>query len=257
MCCIAVHAEGVPAEEEALRNLIVPNDDYHGYAMITPTGKIVTDKSPDGEFLLGQFLALRKMFPDGPAVWHSRLSTGSAVTEENGHPLICAADTVLFHNGQLNVGTIASDDPRSDTAVFAQDLFPAFANLDDHYVFSLLEEWATPHNKMVFLTTSERYSEQVYIVNRDQWLVSPGGVLYSNSDFLGQGAGWDEMIRDGDLYRWRVLQPGQCPDCFVYGCASLKKPGLGCQRRMRHVGMPAYRNETKRRAQVEAAGART
>ena len=253
MCCIAFHPAGIPADEAALRNIAEVDSDYHGYALATPGGKLLTDKSSDADYLIRNFLLLQSLYPQSAAVWHSRLSTGSANTEANGQPVICGNETVVVHNGQLSAGTQASDDPRSDTVVFAQDLFPAFASLDDPYVFSLLEEWAGPYNKLAFLTTNKRYAENAYIVSRGQWITTPEGILYSNPEFLGRGTGWDEVVRDGDLYRWRVLQDGQCPDCHLYGCASLDAPGTGCQRKL-HARPPAWRNETQRRAQVAAAG---
>ncbi len=236
-------------DEQHLRNGAEVNDEYHGYAIATP-GTLLVEKSADPEWLIRKFAAMRQVLPDAHAVFHSRLSTGSANTPENGQPLFCGDDTVVAHNGALPFREWALADGYSDTRTFAEFVFPqAFADLDDTATFGLLEQWATPANKLVFLTVDPRYAEQAYIVHRGQWIVTPEGVLHSNSDHLGKGAGWDEATSgDGTLWRWRILQPGQCPSCFVFGCDGSCPPKT-------HPGHahPAMRDETARRALVAGA----
>jgi hypothetical protein len=250
MCLISYHPPGVPADEGHLRNGIEVNDEGFGYA-IADGGTLLTERSMDPD-LLDQFLALRQAHPGAPAVWHSRLSTGSAARLDKCHPMVVGDDpqTVLVHNGRIPAGNWAD---RSDTEVFAQDIFPrAFADLDDEPTFWLMEKFITTASKVAIVTVNPRYRENVYVTHLDQWLVTPGGVLHSNSDFLGKGAGWQEEVSaaDGHLRRWRTLQPGQCRTCGVFH----PDPAVHTAPPLAMPAHPAFRDETERREIVAAAG---
>ena len=250
MCSLSYYAPGVPVDEQHLRNGAEVNDEGYGYALVADALYVGRSMDPG---LLGEFAELRACYPDAPAVFHSRLSTGSAVTSDNIHPFTVAGDgtTVVFANGTLPYETRWLDVAGlCDTRVFAEESFPAiFSDLDDAVTFEMLTRWCTPANKMAIVTANPRYAEPVYLVNRDQFLVTGQGVLHSNSDHLGKGAGWDEATSgDGTLWRWRILQPGQCPSCFVFGCDGSCPPKT-------HPGHahPAMRDETARRALVAGA----
>jgi hypothetical protein len=245
MCSLSYYAPGVPVDEQHLRNGAEVNDEGYGYALVADALYVGRSMDPG---LLGEFAELRACYPDAPAVFHSRLSTGSAVTSDNIHPFTVAGDgtTVVFANGTLPYETRWLDVAGlCDTRVFAEESFPAiFSDLDDAVTFEMLTRWCTPANKMAIVTANPRYAEPVYLVNRDQFLVTGQGVLHSNSDHLGKGAGWDEQVIDGELYRWRLRQPGQCDRCSLFGCSG------NCQGDGR---LPAHRNETARRALVAGA----
>jgi predicted glutamine amidotransferase len=249
MCLLTLIPGDVAVPEQDLRNGHEVNTDGCGLAAVTDDG-IIIERSM--EPLVDRAVALRAEYPYAPIVYHARLSTGSAATPENLHPFQAGDDdqTWIFHNGALHVGDWAKD--MSDTKAFADYIFPAaFAgSLDDAPMVALLEQWMTPLNKMLIVTVNPEYDENIYVLNRDQWLVTPAGVLHSNSDFLGKGDGWDEVVsEDGTLWRWRALQPGQCGSCHLYGCDGTCPPPT-------HPGhrFPATRNETERRAIVAAAG---
>jgi hypothetical protein len=109
----------------------------------------------------------------------------------------------------------------------------------------------TPVNKMLIVTVNPQYDENIYVLSRDQWLATPAGVLHSNSDYLGKGAGWgEEITSDGHLMRWRALQPGQCRTCGVFH----PDPAVHTAPPLALPGHPAYRDETERREIVAAAG---
>jgi hypothetical protein len=249
MCHLVFYAPQVPVDVQHLRNGAEVNDEFHGFAIATP-GRMVVAHAPDADWLIRQFRKVRDEHPGSPAIWHSRLSTGSANTLDNAQPLTCGADpqTVVAHNGALPFRDWALADGYSDTRAFAEFVFPlAFADLDDPATFELLEAWSTPANKLAFLTASPRYESQWYLTHRDQWIVTPSGALHSNADFLGRDAGWGEHIdADGDVWRWRQWQPGQCAGCHAFHDGGQHPLPL-------KSGMPAHRNESERRRQVAAA----
>jgi glutamine amidotransferase len=242
MCCIAVCPPGVPAARLPLESILEVNDDGAGYGLVVPSphswnqrtgqpaGKttLIYCKSLDAEFMLHQFLVLRREFPDGWAVFHARTATVGAVKVENCHPFHVYGDRerLLFHNGTLPE-SLRYDDKMSDTEQFAEERFWKGASLDNPEFRTWLDEIVAENdNKAVILTSRPDHAEHAYILNRSRWIEAPSGVLYSNSDFLGRGVGWAEETIDGDLWRWRVSPAGE---------------------------KSALRNETERRARIAAA----
>jgi hypothetical protein len=221
VCHIAFYGPAVPVHKGHLRNAAEVNDEGFGYAIATD-GKLITGRSMDPG-LIERFAAERALYPEAPAVWHARLSTGSAVTEDHLHPVAVDEHTLIAHNGHLPFPSLPAHE--SDTLHFAVNVFPSvFSDLDDEATFETLHAWATPGNKMVVLTVDPRYRESAYVVHRDQFMLTDYGALMSNADHLGKGAGWDEETdENGDLWRWNV------------------------------PGRTRLRNETQRRARVAAA----
>lgn len=245
MCYLLVLEEGIPLDIRHVRNGEEPNQEGSGLAIVTDFG-LYTEKSLGS--LADRFAELRAEFPDGPAMYHARLSTASAVTQENLHPMFPAGDydTAIAHNGAFPYSGYALEPGESDTALFASETFPQlFSDLDDEVSFGLMEQWMRPWNKVAFITVNPRYRKNLYITHAGQWLRSDDGALHSNPEYLGKGPGWDETTdSDGDLWRWRVPQPGMCPVCWLRNCEG------GCERRFL---LPALRNESERRRIVQAA----
>lgn len=165
------------------------NPDGFGFAIVAGD-RVEVFRSMDLGDTLAAFVRARHAFPEGDAMFHSRIATAGLVTVENVHPFPVGRDgrqrsIVVGHNGVLP-WTAQPDkgDPRSDTRVFAEDMFlPRFKDLDSPKTIRRLETWLTPYNKLVFLTTNPYYKRRSYILNESQgdWV---DGVWHSNTSYL-------------------------------------------------------------------------
>ncbi|MFE3278408.1 class II glutamine amidotransferase [Nocardia sp. NPDC059239] len=89
--------------------------------MVTGTG-ILVGRGMDAEEVIDDFTAVRRRYPDRPALFHGRYATHGAVSIDNCHPFRLGRDrrTVLAHNGVLPRRVRpAPYDPRSDTRMNA------------------------------------------------------------------------------------------------------------------------------------------
>lgn len=225
MCLITLLPPGIRATGETLRGIrngLEVNPDGAGFAIVAD-GYVIRERDMDGDALASLFTAARSLWRDHWACFWSRTATTGGIGPEYLHPLQVGADpaTLLFHNG-----TIAEMDSGEDTRSDSQRLADMLGDPDGPRLgldflgadLALLETLIGSYNKAAVLSANPAREECV-IVNRGQWLVTPQGVLHSNADYLGQGDGWRECRDDdGKLYRWSALQPGQCPDCHLYGC---------------------------------------
>lgn len=227
MCLIAKYGPGVYVDDRALLNAAEVNDEGFGYAIADKDGLSVWKDVCGPLQAVARFLLERESRPDSHAVFHARLSTGSAATVENLHPFQVDGDplTVLVHNGTFPYASWAQGEDESDTALFAAHTVPAmFSDLDDAETFAMMEQWMTPANKVAFITVNPRYKKHAYLTHEGLWITDSHGAKYSNRDFEGKGTGWDEETDgNGDLWRFNL------PD------------------------RSRLRNETQRRAKVAAA----
>lgn len=167
--------------EKHLANGISMNPHGFGYALITREMDLLTGRSMYSKEALDEFLTLRDQHPEGPALFHSRLSTGGIRYTLNCHPFIVGgvsktiADprTVIAHNGTL----FKAAGYRSDTREFAEDIFPRdFAALDNEETAEDLLTYVGKANKLVILTVDPRYKHISYLVNGSQgfWVDKDG-----------------------------------------------------------------------------------
>jgi hypothetical protein len=255
MCLISYYPPGVQPDMAELRGS--GHDEGFGHAIIHD-GNLIVSQGMDRDAALATFAVDRLLFDGGPAVFFSRTVTVGPQNLENVQPFTVGGDsaTVLFHNGTLPLGDVPAGS--SDTRHFAEHVLGGgvFA-VDSPGDMDLLEFWMGPHNRMIILTVNPKYQEQVYILNEDQWIKSPHGGLHSNSDFLGQGKGWDEMVLEhasedgdaGDVWRYRITQPGQCGNCYRFNAGHDETHCPEPRAKVPYM----WRNETRRRAVVAAA----
>lgn len=131
-----------------------------------------------------RFLEFRKQYPDSYAIWHSRIATHGVKNESNCHPFRVGGDrlTYLAHNGVLSVSQF-KDDPRSDTRVFAEEVFPAMGGvtaLDNPTIFDMLCDWARG-SKVVVLTIDPRAEKNIYIINEKSGSWDDNDIWWSNT----------------------------------------------------------------------------
>ena len=204
MCLLCYYPPQVETDLDGLENSCLNNPDGFGWSALDPkTRQISTFHSMNADQTIQSFEDYRRKNPETHALFHARYATAGSVTVDNCHPYQIGGgvNAVLGHNGHLSV-SIPKGDQRSDTRVFAEDLFPErIEALDNKKRFRKLEKWAGG-SKFVILSADPRLKKPVYLVNADlgHW---SGGIWYSNHDYL---------LADN----WRA---------GLYGYASLYSPG--------------------------------
>jgi hypothetical protein len=202
MCLLSYFPAGVMPDADALHNGAIFNDDGHGYAIVDPIGnRIIVDRGMVARDMIKSFVETRRRFPDGPALFHSRLATDGWVNLLNTHPFPVGGDprTVLAHNGIMPLRP-AKHDPRSDTRIVAEEFIPkAFGTLRRRRARLAFERWIQPWNKVVILTVDHRFRDHAFILNEEGGIWDDGA-WYSNDMYQGWSPSkyryaWD----DGDL----------------------------------------------------------
>ena len=188
MCLLTFIPAGNTPDKKLLQKSCDNNPHGFGYAIINGD-QVITGKSLNANHLIKEFLLMRKKYPNGDALFHSRYATHGTISVDNCHPFIVGRDkkTVLAHNGILPVITPKIDD-RSDTAIFAEDILPLYLNkkggIDNKEIFEAIEDWAYG-SKMVLLTVNPKFNKNSYIFNEKSghWL---DGIWWSNYGYVSQ-----------------------------------------------------------------------
>lgn len=196
MCLLTYFPPGVQPDTEALANGSFANNDGHGFAIVADN-ELIVEKSLDAESLIELFADMRRLFPDGPALFHSRFGTGGTTTLDNCHPFAVGGDkrTVIAHNGVLPRGVQPTGkETRSDTRIAAEDFIPAVGPLSRRRVRLHLERWMGPNNKIVILTVDRRFRGNAFVLNEASGIWDRG-VWYSNRGYedtytWGYGSGY-------------------------------------------------------------------
>jgi predicted glutamine amidotransferase len=190
MLCVV--PPGVMPSREKLENSALNNPHGYGFAIVIPEeNRILRERTMNADESINRFLELRSYYPNGYAMWHARYATHGSRTVENCHPFIVGNDqrTYLAHNGMLPV-TIAKQDDRSDTRVFAEEMLPAIggiSSLDNDYIFEMLEDYCVS-SKVAILTVDPAAKHQMYLLNANAGNEDETGVWWSNdSCYLNYG----------------------------------------------------------------------
>lgn len=185
MCILTMLPAGVLPNAVHLYAGAEANPDGHGYAIVAGE-RIIIGKGMDADKMITEFEAVRKLYPDGPALFHSRIATAGVVNEYNVHPFYVGGDTrtVIAHNGIMpRAVQPGKSNPASDTRITAEKFLPQFGSLRYRGNRKRFERWMTTANKVVLLTVDKRYKENAYILNEDQG-VWDEGIWYSNTTYL-------------------------------------------------------------------------
>jgi hypothetical protein len=203
MCMLTFLPEGILPNIERLKNGTRTNRDGHGWAIVVlnEDGQgthILTGHSMNADAAIEAFRLTREKHPQGPALFHSRYTTGGTVDEANCHPYVVNGDprTILAHNGVLP-GSLKQPfkDQRSDTRYFCDEwgflLYPLAAQLFPGENYNLrskrgrkrLSRWIGNGNKFVILTVDPAFSKCSYLINEEQGYWEDDGCWYSNSGY--------------------------------------------------------------------------
>lgn len=236
MCLLTYLPEGVHPDTECLLTGARTNSDGHGFAIVIPTfdtgsGRILVRKSMKAHGLIKEFAHLRAIYPDGPALFHSRITTDGSTDLFNCHPFMHGNDkrTVIGHNGILP-RSVRPDkgDHRSDTRIFAEEVAGMF-KLNTVFGRRVAEEWMGTYNKLVILTVDPAFDQYGYILNEAQgeWYK---GSWYSNSSYRGWGAkGSTYYYTPSSGYGWQDWRWCGAPDCPAQLATVSPKTGI-CSR---------------------------
>jgi hypothetical protein len=223
MCLLTFFPEGVHPITNQLWQGAIVNDDGHGWAIVDGD-RIHSGRHMIAEKAIEEFAAARRLYPAGPALFHSRWGTHGVTDVSNVHPFPVGRDprTVIAHNGVLPREVHPRHgDPRSDTRVLADSIAGRFGSLRRRLVRLRMQKWMGTGNKVVILTVNPRYRERSFILNEAQGIWTQDGIWYSNDGYLpyvsrAQTLGWtyasdsaswgyegDEWDAESDLRRYR------------------------------------------------------
>lgn len=219
MCLLTYFPEGIQPDAAALHKGARYNADGHGFAIVVPAdasmgrkARIIVRKSMKAESLIKEFMIMRDLYPQGPALFHSRITTDGVTELYNCHPFMHSGDkrTVIGHNGILPSSVRPEKgDLRSDTRIFAEEV-AGFFRLHTVTGRLLAGEWMGSGNKIVILTVDPAYQQHGYIVNESQgeW---EKGIWYSNSSYKGfrtYGSSYYGTTASWEKWTWCELQCG-------------------------------------------------
>jgi hypothetical protein len=186
MCLLTFYPAYLMPNVDALSNGAYINNDGHGFAIVADQ-YIIVRRGMNADQMIEYFVRMRSKYPDGPALFHSRLGTHGSIGKRNCHPFRIGTDprTVLAHNGILpkNVQP-RKGDKRCDTRIAAKDFLPhnPFGPLESSWGRDRLTQWLGRKNKFVILTVDPHCQKNAYILN-EQYGVWEDGVWYSNDDY--------------------------------------------------------------------------
>lgn len=206
MCMLTYLPPKTQPNVERLKNGTVSNRDGHGWAIVVPEtatapARIEYGHSMIADAAIESFRLARESHPEGPALFHSRYTTGGLVDESNCHPYRVCHDgrTLLAHNGVLPYSLEQPNDDsreRSDTRYFAEEwgplLYPGITggfNLNSKRGRRRLRDWLGNPNKFVILTVDPVFKRSAYILNEDQGIWEDDGCWYSNNGYKAKTYG--------------------------------------------------------------------
>lgn len=182
MCILIFCPVGTTPPVDHLTESCEANPDGFGFAVIAGD-RIITGHSMIPDEAIQEFLAVRAQYPDGEALFHARITTHGTTSLDNCHPFYVGGNEsiVLAHNGMLPCQPKPGD-LRSDTRIFAEDLFMnTFPKLDRPKTIKRMSSWVG-YSKVLILSVDKRLKRSHYLINESMghW---NDGIWYSNSSY--------------------------------------------------------------------------
>lgn len=229
MCLLMVASPNSTPKKKDLECASCNNPHGFGYAVIAGD-KIITGRGMSSKKIIKEFLAVRKQYPNGHAMFHARYATHGVKNQENCHPFKVGNSELSYlgHNGILDI-KIANGDKRSDSRVFAEDVLPKLGGvsaLDDDNVMKMFNKWATG-SKIAILTLDPAAKYDCYIINEDAGHWDNEGIWWSNSTYKAiESYAWGNYLgtpsKDYSKYTYAKEVVGdeldyECPKCLTIG----------------------------------------
>lgn len=206
MCLLSYYPPGVMPDREHIENGCTYNEDGFGWAIVVPAddnglgARLIVGKSLNAGEAVDGFLRARGNNPYGPALFHSRLSTGGTEDTYNCHPFQVGHDpeTVVAHNGILF--SVDYKEKKSDTRIFAERIMPKqYKRLDKPGVQRAFHRHLGTYNKMVVLTVNPRYKSYAYLFNEEAGHWTTDGEWHSNLDYLSPAPIYRRSFKGGSF----------------------------------------------------------
>ena len=226
MCIvIAGIGTGLPTRNE-LKVSCVNNPDGFGWAIVSSQKDVkVLDvrRSMVAAVAIDTFFEKMSQLGQSVVAWtfHARIYTHGKISLANTHPFFVGDDelTVLAHNGILPV-TIAEDDDRSDSKVFAEEYLPALGGilgLAKQVQYDLVEGFVYGANSKVVILTAHpeaKYALLIFGETTGHWRKGKNGndVWFSNHSY--EPYSW---LGTGTNYRSRSITSTGRYDQFTAG----------------------------------------
>jgi hypothetical protein len=199
MCMITYVPANVEIPEYGIENGAFINDDGHGWAIAADIGCMLTGRYMDFDQAMTSFKIARKAYPQAPALFHSRWATHGVKGPRNVHPFQLGKYAVVAHNGVLPVAFHPEkDDPRSDTAIMAEDWLN-YQSKGGRWTRNERRRIGMAiggGNKLCILSVSPRFDKpRGFLVNQayGEWR---DGAWFSNDGFRG----WSRRYSGGTRY---------------------------------------------------------
>ena len=181
MCLLTFIPEYTDINMDHLANGAENNPDGFGFAIHTGR-EIIQHSGLNFVEVVGRFMDLRDIHK-GHALFHSRITTHGGTCVENCHPFTVGRDglSVVAHNGMLPIPSVNG---KSDTRIFAEELFPSWggiATLNSKKMRKRLAKFASG-SKLVFLSANPDVNHDFVIINEKDghWT---DGVWWSNGSY--------------------------------------------------------------------------
>lgn len=178
MCIAIVKTKDGTITDDMLRTSFRHNPNGAGIAY-TKDGELIIIKGIFNEDNFVQRVREVESIADSNILIHCRISTSGLVDVDNSHPHVVNDNTVLIHNGILDID-VPKDSTKSDTVLFIESYLKDLP-IDFVYnkaIMKLIEDKIGLNNKFCFLNRNGDY----FILNEKcgHWL---NGVWYSNYSY--------------------------------------------------------------------------
>ena len=183
MCIIASIPKNTGiVNESTLENMCNNNSHGFGIGWIDNDNKIKIFKTMDKKQFIEKALNIQKHHSKTSDILiHARIATSGKTNVDNCHPFRVSDDTIFAHNGVLDC--VEPTDSMSDTRVFNEVVLKNFKKdfLNNEGIRDFLGE-IIGTDKLVFLTNNPAYSQNTFIINKDQG-VTDNKVWFSNRTY--------------------------------------------------------------------------
>lgn len=191
--CLAICAPvGVQLSRERLSNGWDSNSDGGGYAFIDQYGGIMVRRFMSWVDFIEGYQADHAANTKSPFIVHQRFATHGTKDLNNVHPFWLDDETVVMHNGVLDVNL--TDVERSDTKTFVEDYLARLPKrwFDDPNMVDMVEDF-TRGSKLIILTVDPLAKQEVYIINE-------------NAGHWDKGAWWSNYsYRETKYHSWSTV----------------------------------------------------
>lgn len=165
MCIIIACPPGRQPNFDNLIDATWENPDGHGWVMQTPNGLEMFRTPDDPDEAVTRFWTARDEYPNGWAVWHSRLATHGGVNMENTHPFqVPGKPWYLMHNGVLPLTDGPFRHDRSDSRILAEDHISQVSWKQMRRDKKEIEKWLS-NDKVVLISGRQERGGNVLIFN--------------------------------------------------------------------------------------------